>query len=121
MLAAAAAQIAEPLATPFSALTGPLLVYLQAVAGTTAHTPLSVVQVDASPAAIAAICVTVAVVGGAVHPARAPDQRQGLRAATPTHRRARGLAVALAAATAGLFAIAGGVAGESTLPGADGG
>ena len=32
VLAAAAAQIAEPLALPFSALTGPLLVYLQTVA-----------------------------------------------------------------------------------------
>ena len=56
VLAAAAAQVAEPLAAPFTALTGPLLVYLQTVAHLTADTPLSVVRVDASPAAIAAGC-----------------------------------------------------------------
>ena len=54
VLAAAAAQIAEPLAAPFSALTAPLLVYVQQVAHVTAATPLSVVEIHAPPAAIAA-------------------------------------------------------------------
>ena len=54
VLAAAAAQIAEPLAAPFTALAAPLLVYVQRVAHHTAATPLSVVDVNASPLVIVA-------------------------------------------------------------------
>ena len=66
ILAAAAAQIAEPLAAPFSALTAPLLVYLQRVAQITAATPVSVVEVRASPATIAIGWATLAAATGAV-------------------------------------------------------
>ncbi len=52
VLAAAAAQVALPLATPFSALTAPPLVYLQTVAHVTAAAPHSVVEVHAPPAVI---------------------------------------------------------------------
>ncbi len=54
VLAAAAAQLAEPLAAPFSALTAPLLVYLQEIAHVSAAAPLSVVEIHAPPAAITA-------------------------------------------------------------------
>ena len=57
VLAAGAAQVAAPLATPFSALTAPLLVYLQKTAHLTGASPLSVVEVHASPVAIVATWV----------------------------------------------------------------
>ncbi len=66
ILAAAAAQIAEPLAAPFSALTAPLLVYLQRVAHVTAATPVSVVEIRASPATIAIGWAALAAATGAV-------------------------------------------------------
>jgi competence protein ComEC len=53
VLAAAAAQIAEPLAAPFSALTAPLLLYLQETAHLSGAAPLSVVEIHAPPAAVA--------------------------------------------------------------------
>ncbi|MDA0181781.1 DNA internalization-related competence protein ComEC/Rec2 [Solirubrobacter phytolaccae] len=49
VLACAAAQLAAPLAVPFTFLTAPLLVYVQHVARITAATPLSVVEIHASP------------------------------------------------------------------------
>jgi len=49
VLAATAAQFAPTLATPLSALTAPLLVYVQEVAATTAALPLSVVDASAAP------------------------------------------------------------------------
>ena len=104
VLAAAAAQIAEPLATPFSALTAPLLVYLQAVAARTAATPLSVVEVHASPAAIAAGLVRRSLVAavGARRPAAgaAIGPRLRRRARPDAHGARGGLAVAFAAAAA---------------------
>jgi competence protein ComEC len=112
VLAAAAAQLAEPLATPFSALTGPLLVYLQAVAGVTGRTSLSVVQIDASPVVIAGACAAAGL--GGVGVAR---QLRRLRAAlTPARRRSRRIAIAFSAAAAGLLTIATGVPGDATLP-----
>ena len=64
VVAAAAGQLAEPLAVPFTALAAPLLVYVQWVAHHTAATPLSVVKVDASPLAIAAGWATLAAATG---------------------------------------------------------
>ena len=52
VLAAAAAQLAAPLALPFASLTAPLLVYLQAVAHATAATPVSAIELHIPPAAI---------------------------------------------------------------------
>jgi competence protein ComEC len=52
VLACAAAQVAVPLAAPFTALTAPLLVYVQRVAHETGATPLSVIELRASPVAI---------------------------------------------------------------------
>jgi competence protein ComEC len=57
VLAGAAAQLAVPLAAPFSALTAPLLVYLQSVAHVTAAMPLSVVEIHAAPALVTAVWV----------------------------------------------------------------
>ena len=54
VLASVAAQVAEPLATPFSALTAPMLVYLQQVAHATGATPVSVIDVHLSPAIVLA-------------------------------------------------------------------
>jgi competence protein ComEC len=54
VLAAAAAQIAEPLAAPFTALAAPLLVYVQRVAHHTATAPYAAINVAASPWVIAA-------------------------------------------------------------------
>lgn len=54
VLAGAAAQVAVPLATPFSVLTAPLLVYLQHVARITADTPLSVVEIHVRPPVVLA-------------------------------------------------------------------
>ncbi len=75
VLAAAAAQVALPLATPFSALTAPPLVYLQTVAHVTASAPHSVVEIHASPAVIAlvwAALVAATLLGLRVARARAP-------------------------------------------------
>ena len=120
VLAATAAQVAEPLAAPFSALTGPLLVYLQWVAGVTAATPLSVVAVDAPPAAIAAGFTAILVATGlAVR--RWRRIRAGLWGAAPARRRGRRLAVAFGVTAAGLLAIAGGVPGDATRPAPRGG
>ncbi|WP_028060133.1 ComEC/Rec2 family competence protein [Candidatus Solirubrobacter pratensis] len=55
MLAAAAAQAAPALAAPFTALTGPLLVFIQWVAHESAGAPLAAVPVHAPPAAVLAI------------------------------------------------------------------
>ena len=75
VLAAAAAQVALPLATPFSALTAPPLVYLQTVAHVTADAPHSVVEIHASPAVIAlawAALVAATMVGLRIARARGP-------------------------------------------------
>jgi competence protein ComEC len=115
VLAASAAQIAEPLAAPFSALTGPLLVYLQWVARVMAGTPLSVVEIGAPPAVIAAGWAA-----GLVAAALGVRAWRRARAATwserrsPVTRRGRRLATALAAAAVGLLVVAGGVPGEGT-------
>ena len=60
VLAGAAAQVAEPLAVPFTVLTAPLLVYLQQVAHHTAAAPFSVVELDLSPAVVVAGWATLA-------------------------------------------------------------
>ena len=120
VLAAAAAQVAEPLAAPFSALTGPLLVYLQTVARLTARrrrSPSS--SVDASPAAIAAAGVAVATGGFAAR--RCRRSRRAGRASPPARRRTRRLVAALVRSPWRLLAIAGGVRGDATLPTAAGG
>jgi competence protein ComEC len=69
VLAAAAAQIAEPLAAPFSALTAPLLVYLQTVAHLTAALPLSVLEIRAASAVIVAgwVVLVIATFAGLRH------------------------------------------------------
>jgi competence protein ComEC len=54
VLACAAGQIAAPLATPFSVLAAPLLVYVQRVAHETGATSFSVIDLHAPPGAIAA-------------------------------------------------------------------
>ena len=54
VFASVAAQVAEPLATPFTALTAPLLVYLQHVAHFTGATPVSVIDVHLSPGIVLA-------------------------------------------------------------------
>jgi competence protein ComEC len=115
VLAAAAAQVAESLAAPFTALTGPLLVYLQTVARLTADTPLSVVRVDASPAAIAA--GGVAIVGAGFAARRCWRRvRAGLTQVPPARRRTRRLIASLGVSAVALLAIAGGVPGDATLP-----
>ncbi len=56
MLAAAAAQVAPGLAAPFTALAGPLLVYLQGVAHVAAGAPLAIVPIRlGSPIALAGV------------------------------------------------------------------
>jgi competence protein ComEC len=115
VLAAAAAQAAEPLAAPFTALTGPLLVYLQAVARVTGDTPLSVVRVDASPAAIAAGAVAlVAVVLAAVR--RWRGLRAWLSQVPPARRRVHRLIASFGVSAVALLAVAGGVPGDDTPP-----
>jgi competence protein ComEC len=129
VLAAAAAQIAEPLAAPFSALTAPLLVYLQTTAHVTAAAPLSVVEIHVSPAAIAAGWA--ALVGGAVvalrrwsrartgeppladagAPTGAAAAPGGMRA-WRTQGRGRRLAVAVVVPALALLVAAGGVPGR---------
>jgi competence protein ComEC len=106
VLATGAAQIAEPLAAPFTALAAPLLVYIQWVAEITADTPFSVVSVRAAPLAIAGGWALLAAVAGMAlrHWSRT---NLALDDATPTER-ARGRRVALAAAT--LAALVAGVA-----------
>ena len=59
-LAAAAAQISTTLAVPFSALNGPLLVYVQKLAHASAQAPMSVVGVHLSLPAILAAWVALA-------------------------------------------------------------
>ncbi len=112
MLAAAAAQVAEPLAAPFAALTGPLLLYLQWVAKTTAATPLSVVELSVPPAVIAAGWLVV-LAAAALLVRRWRSAWAEARARTPRQRRTRQLAGALAATAVGLLIVAGGVPGES--------
>jgi competence protein ComEC len=76
VLAGAAAQLAEPLAAPFSVATAPLLVYLQQVAHRTAAAPFAVVEVDLSPVvivggwAVLATAVALAVKRGSHRPRR---------------------------------------------------
>ncbi|MDA0141477.1 ComEC/Rec2 family competence protein [Solirubrobacter deserti] len=60
VLASTAAQVAPALAAPFTALTAPLLVYIQRVAQYTADTPVSVVDVKAHPLTILAASVLLA-------------------------------------------------------------
>ena len=74
VLAAAGAQIAEPLAAPFTALAAPLLVYVQRVAHHTAAAPFAAVDVTASPLVIAvAWAALVAAVGLALRQRSSPD------------------------------------------------
>jgi competence protein ComEC len=107
VLAAAAAQIAAPLAAPFSALTAPLLVYVQNVAHATAATPLSVVEIHAPPAAIVAgwVAALAAIALGVRY-------RRRLRALAPKTRSVRRLVTALAAAATALLVLAGGIDGR---------
>lgn len=113
VLAAAAAQVAEPLATPFSALSGPLLLYLQHVARITADTPLSVVEIGAPPALVlVGWAMVLATVVAGVRRWRA----QAARRRPPARRRMQRLAIAFAGATAGLLAVASGVTGEQGRP-----
>ncbi len=64
VLAAAAAQLAEPLAAPFTALAAPLLVYVQRVAHHTAAAPFAAIDVTASPLLIAVGWVVLVVAAG---------------------------------------------------------
>ena len=106
VLAAAAAQLAAPLAVPLSALTGPLLVYIQAVAHITGSTSLSVLHVSASPLeiALATLAIPVAVALAA--------QRWRRR----RRRRTRQAAATLAIAVAATLALAGTVGGGEHAP-----
>ena len=133
VLAAGAAQIAAPLATPLSALTAPFLVYLQKTAHLTGTSPLSVVEVHASPLAIvvtwtALLAATVvglrrlrsARAGGEPRPfAATKSAAEGRRAPRLTtalvsaaEDRATRIAAALTAATLALLVLAGGIPGR---------
>ena len=116
VLAAAAAQVAEPLATPFSALTGPLLVYLQTVA-----------QRDGAHAALRRPGRRVA---GADRRRLRGDRgrrrggrtgigagcRADIAARAPARRRGSRLARRVRGGRGRLLTIAGGVPGDATLP-----
>jgi competence protein ComEC len=113
VLAASAAQIAAPLAAPFSALTAPLLVYIQKVAHATAATPLSVVEIHAPPAAIAAGWV-------AALAAIAVALRHRRRVRAPRTRSATRLAAGLATAAVALLILAAGLDGRGARTAAPG-
>ncbi|WP_028066245.1 ComEC/Rec2 family competence protein [Solirubrobacter soli] len=125
VLAAAAAQLAPALALPFTTLTAPLLVYLQQVAHHTAATPISTIELHASPAAIAvataALLAATATATRMVRRARARGTTwpagANTRGAAPG-RRARRLAVAAAAAaaTAGAIVVAATLHGAQAAP-----
>jgi competence protein ComEC len=80
MLAAAAAQAGPALAAPFTALTAPLLVFIQWVAHTAANAPLAALGVHAPPVAVfGAGAAVVGAVAAAVRRLGATD-RAGPRA-----------------------------------------
>jgi len=121
VLAGLAGQLAPALALPFTALTAPLLVYVQTVAHVTASTPVSSVELHAAPAVIAPAWI--ALLGAtalAVRAWRRTRSRAGPArfAASPTARRAR-LAIATAAlvAAAGLGVVLRGAAAAPLRPG----
>jgi competence protein ComEC len=99
VLAGVAGQLASPLALPFTILTAPLLVYLQQVAHRTAATPISTIELHASPATIAG--ATAALVAAAIVVART-TRRARRRGGAATRLRTRLVAAtgaALLAAT----------------------
>ncbi|MDA0173751.1 ComEC/Rec2 family competence protein [Solirubrobacter taibaiensis] len=91
VLASTAAQVSPALAAPFTALTGPLLVYIQQVAHHTAGLPLATIEVNATlPIILAAWAVLMGVVALALRQvAHRPRRRR---------RRRTTFAIALAAA-----------------------
>ena len=109
VLAGVAGQLAAPLALPFSALTAPLLVYLQAVAHVAASAPHSTVEVHASPvviaAAWAALLAAVALAWRWWRRARSRGLLLALTAGPPSATRARRTRLSIAA-TAGAAALA---------------
>ena len=117
VLAAAAAQVAEPLAAPFSALTGPLLVYLQAVArhdradaalrrpGERVARPRSPPPVQRSRSS-----------GQRSSPRTGVGSAPRLRAATPARRRTRGLVAALGGRRGGRCSRSPAGSRDDTLP-----
>ena len=118
VLAAAAAQVAEPLAAPFSALTGPLLVYLQTVARAdrgTRRSPSSrsTPRPPRSPPAAWRSSPRAAL----ARPALATRASRAEPRSPPARRRTRRLVVSFGVSRRrGLLAIAGGVPGDATLP-----
>ena len=102
MLSAAAAQAGPAFAAPFTALTAPLLVFIQWVARTAANAPLAAIPVHAPPAAV--FGAWAALLGAVV---------AGVRRLSAVHRggaRERTRLVRLAVAGAALVAVGGVVA-----------
>ena len=110
VLAAAAAQVAEPLAAPFTALAAPLLVYVQQVAHHTSQAPLATVDVKADPIVIVAAWVALTLACGLA-----------LRrwASRPRHASRRVLAGAVAVGLGAVLVVPGAVQGGAPTPGAD--
>jgi competence protein ComEC len=102
MLSAAAAQVAPALAAPFTAVTAPLLVFLQWVAHAAAGAPLAAIPVHASPVAVfTAWAALIGAVAAVVRRALAAD-RAGTR-----WRIARPMRIALAGAAVAALGVAG--------------
>ena len=73
VLASTVAQVTPALAAPFTALTGPLLVYIQQVAHHTAGLPLATIEVQAGlPVILAAWAALMGVVATRAAPRRSP-------------------------------------------------
>src|SRR4051794_10767523 len=105
MLSAAAAQLAPALAVPFTALTSPLLVFIQWVAHTAANAPLAAIPVHAPPVAVFTAWVAlVGVVAAGVRRVSAAD-RGGARVRSGWTRPVRLAAVAGAAAAIGIAGV----------------
>ncbi|MDA0163489.1 ComEC/Rec2 family competence protein [Solirubrobacter ginsenosidimutans] len=119
VLAGVAGQLAAPLALPFSALTAPLLVYIQAVAHVCAAAPFSSVELHAPPGVIFAAWAA-ALVAAAVawrEGRRAATRWQGLGHGTALGRRRRTwLAVAGAATATTVLIVALPLRGASAAP-----
>ena len=110
VLAAAAAQVAEPFATPFTTLAAPLLVYVQQVAHHTSHAPLATVDVNADPVVIVAAWAALALASGLALRRWASRPRRVSR---------RVLATAVAAGLGAVLVVPGVVQGGAPTPAAD--
>jgi competence protein ComEC len=96
VIASAAAQVAPALAAPFTALSAPLLVYVQEVARRTAATPWSVLDVAAHPLVVLVGWATV--MGATALGVRRWGRRRVRRRRRPVAAVAAGAAIAIVAA-----------------------